>query len=241
MDANVSFASTNYGPLWRPVVDSWLRVVAHTSRHFAVSMSGKLGGIGITDRSYTHSAQNALVKDFLDIQDATHLFMTESDMILPDDCIVRLLDLDKDMASGLYFLRHGNGQPCLYKKTLVHRSNEYLHSPVSIFPTDRPFRIDCAGVGCVLIKRKVFEAVKFPWFDLKEANYGSDMYFYTKTKKAGMELWVDPRVSCCQIDYTIWNMADYQNRLQNDPEFAKNGFIIGSSDLYDGKYKAIEE
>lgn len=241
MKNKVVFASTNYGPLWRPVVDSWLRLVAFTSRQMTVEMTGSIAGIGVTDRSYTHSAQNALVKDFLSIPDATHLFLTESDMILPDDCIIKLLALDKDMASGLYFLRHGNGQPCLYKKTFVHRDNKFLHSPVSLFPTSEPFRIDCSGVGCVLIKRKVFETVEFPWFDLKEANYGSDMYFYTKTKEAGLELWVDPRVLCCQIDYTIWNLDDYHNRLKTDPEFAKNGFIIGDPTIYDGKTAILEK
>lgn len=238
---NIVFASTGYGPLWRPAVESWLRVVAYTERHLKEGLIGKISGLGITDRTYTHSAQNTIVKNFLDLSDSTHLFMTEMDMILPDDVIIKLLALDKDVASALYFLRHGDGQPCLYKKTLVHRNNEFLHSPVSLFPTGEPFRIDCPGVGCVLFKRKVFERVEFPWFDLAEAKYGSDMYFFTKVKKAGLEVWVDPRTVCCQIDYVVWNLDDYYERLKKDPEFGKNGFIIGTPDFYDPKYKTIDE
>lgn len=226
---NVAFASTNYGPLWRPAVESWLRVVAVTSRTMSVQLLGKLGGCGITDRMYTHSAENKLVEDFMNTPGATHLFMTESDMILPDDAILKLLELDKPVSSGIYFLRNGNGQPCLYQKLLTSRSNPYCHSPVTSFPTDAPFRVDCPGLGCVLFKREVFEKLEFPFFDLKEAMYGSDMYFFSKVKWAGIEVWADPRVMCDQIDYKIATFQDYQRRLKDDPKFAGSGAVLGSS------------
>ena len=228
----IIFSSTNYGPMWMPVVNSWLMATNYASRHLK---EGKLGGIAITDRMYTHSAENALVKDFLAMEDATHLFMTESDMILPTDSLIKLIELDKDIASGIYFLRNGNGQSCLYKKTWVSKLNPYPHSPVTLFPEDKPFRIDCPGVGCVLIKRKVLEGLKPPCFDLKEYNYGSDMYFYTNVKNAGFEVWAHPGVLCSQIDYVVWSIEDYHERLKLDPNFVKSGYIIGDSSFYDGK------
>ena len=124
---NIAFTSTAYGPLWAPCVSSWLRTVAYTARYFQVEHVGKIGGAGISDRMYTMTAQNCLVKETLLNPTFTHLFMTEMDMMLPHDCIIKLLALDKDMASGVYFLRSnlqaGRGQPCLYKKaTMIEAS-----------------------------------------------------------------------------------------------------------------------
>jgi len=193
---------------------------------------------------YTMSAENKLVEEMLVPRKHhapfTHLFMTESDMILPADCIVKLLALDKDMASGVYFLRSDNpntrGQPCLYKRPPMvaqgkEKEHEYGHLPVSLFPQTGPFRVDVSGLGCVLIKRNVFETVPRPWFDLhasdKGIGYGSDMYFYTNARKLGFQLWVDPSVACGQIDYYCTDINDYNERLKIDPDFAKSGYIIG--------------
>src|SRR3990167_5203876 len=140
---NVAFASTAYGPLWAPAVESWLRTIGYTARHFQIETLGKVGGACITDRIYTHSAENGLIKDMLE-QDFTHIFLTEMDMVLPHDCIVKLLGLDKDMASGVYFLRgdrqEHRGQPCLYKRAAAIPVGEakdvmakYYHTPVTLF------------------------------------------------------------------------------------------------------------
>lgn len=244
---NIAFASSNYGPLWSPVVESWLRVVGYTARHFQIEQLGKVGGIGVTDRLYVHSAENGLIRDMLK-NDFSHIFMTESDMVLPHNAIVKLMALDKDMASGVYFLRASDpqtrGQPCLYKKSTAIAAKDvdkaisrYYHAPVTLFPQSEPFRVDCAGLGCVLIKRKVFETLEYPWFDLRagddKANivgYGSDIYFYSHAKDAGFELWIDPTVQCGQIDYYQVTISDYQWQLDNNPKFAGSGYVIGIGD-----------
>lgn len=244
-DINIAFASTNYGPMWSPVIASWLRVVAYTARYFEINHVGKIGGAGVTDRMYQHSAENYLVLEMLSAEPKfTHIFMTESDMILPHDCITKLLALDKDMVSGVYFLRAGlqrdSGQPCLYKrapldKTEEKRNADYMHVNVKLFPSDAPFRVDCSGLGCVLIKRKVFEKLPHPWFNLQagskhEYGYGSDIYFYKHAKDHGMELWVDPSVQCGQIDYYETDLRDYEWQRENDPKFASRGYIVGHAD-----------
>lgn len=238
---NLAFTSTAYGPLWAPACASWLRAVAVGSRHFTVTpmgelgaegITGKVGAAGITDRAYTHQAENGLVEDFLSDKTLTHLFMTEMDMILPSDILQKLVALDKPIASGIYFLRNGRGQPCLFQKVLTSRDNPYVFSPVSAFPTDQPFRVDHPGLGCVLFKREVFEhpQMPYPWFDLAAKKFGSDMYFYTKVKDAGIEVWADPSVMCDQIDYKIETFEDYRKRLVEDPNFVKGGVLIGTSE-----------
>src|SRR5215475_7294797 len=91
-DLNVAFTSTGYGPVWPPAVSSWLRCVAYTARFCAIEHVGKIGGAAVTDRSYTHTAENRLVKEMLEApRRFSRIFMTESDMILPHDAIVNLL------------------------------------------------------------------------------------------------------------------------------------------------------
>lgn len=232
----IFFAATNYGPMWAPVVESWLAMISRTAKRFHVETPGPvdLTGVAITDRMYTHSAENAIANSFLLAEPRlTHVLMTECDMLLPPDTIIKLLEVDQPVVSGVYFLRSGRGQACLYVKTHSTKDNPYVHSPVSLFPTDEPFILDpkghggCPGLGCVLIRREVFERVSRPWFDLKENYYGSDMYFWTKVRDAGIDVWIDPRVRCAQIDYKVETIDDYHRRIEEDPKFASSGYIIG--------------
>ena len=226
----IAWGLTGYGPLpFMPVYTSHLRAIAWASRVFTVEVRGAIGGVGATDRMYTHSAENELAWELLQ-SDCTHLFMTEMDMVLPKHTLVALAELDKPIASGVYFLRHGQGKPCLYKKAVTTSENPFAHSPVHRFPETRPFRVDCPGLGCALIHRQVFEQLEYPWFDLAEKRYGSDMYFYTKVREAGIDVWAHPGVMCDQMDYTVVGYADYVQRLRTDPAFGSTGFIIGDPD-----------
>jgi len=243
-DVRIVWGLTGYGPLPYPAVyTSHMCAIAYAARQLMTTFlapSGMLGAYA-TDRMYTHSAENLLVRHFLEETDGTHLFMTELDMVLPHDTLTKLAALDKPIVSGLYFLRGGTGQPCLYAPAPVTpATNKFPHSPVRIFPLDRPFKLakkgGCAGLGCVLIAREVFEAIEPPWFDLKEKNektqegYGSDMYFYTKVREAGFEVWVDPTVRCDHMDYTVATYEDYVKQQKERPEDNLRGFIINADD-----------
>ena len=226
--ARIGWVLVNYGPIWSPAYTTHLIAAAHASRTLEIEMLGQIGTVAATDRMYTHQAENQGVQATLLDNHCTHIFMTENDMLLPKDCVLPLLALDKPVASGLYFLRQGDGQPCLYQRSLAPVGDDYSMSPVSLFPTEQPFRLNgCCGLGCVLIRREVFEQLDMPWFDLSYGRYGSDMYFYTRLRRAGIDVWVDPRVRCDQIEYKVWSFADYEERLKADPKFPSSGTLIG--------------
>jgi len=243
----IAWAMVAYGPFpYAPVYTSHMKAIAYASRHYATEfVDGSAGILSAfsTDRMYTHSAENFVIHRLLsEIPDATHVFLTEMDMVIPHDTIPKLAALDKPIASGLYFLRGGKGQPCLYAPAPVTPAlNKYPHTPITMFPTETPFKLakagGCCGLGCVLIRREVFESIEAPWFDLKERNvktqegYGSDMFFYTKVREAGIEVWVDPTVRCAHMDYTEVTFDAYIERLKNDDPDLKKGYIIGASDL----------
>mgnify|MGYP001581939255 CR=1 FL=1 len=228
----VAFAIPGYGPIYPQVYANHLAVAAYTSRYLSFHHLGQLPVIGASDKMYLHSACNAIVEDFLS-SDCTHIFWTEQDMLMPFYTIVKLLEHDKDICSGVYFLRKGNGQPCLYLKgdASIHTG---IHSavPVTLFPEDSFFQVHCPGMGCVLMKREVFEKIEKPWFDLKEGwqggkiyGYGQDIYWYSKVADAGLEVWVDSGIHCSQVMDCNVSLHDYRKRIA-DPEFKVIGAII---------------
>lgn len=232
----IAWCLPNYGPLFSSVYASHLATIAYTSRTFHVERLGELPMIGATDRMYIHSACNTIVEEAL-AQDITHIFWTESDMILPKDAVIKLAKMQKPIASGVYFLRGGSGQPCLYKHTPVEiKENPYLHTPVTVYDERKPFRVDCPGMGCVLISMDVFRTIEKPWFDLKSNShgkkdgYGQDLYFYTKVRWAGFEVWVNPEVICDQIDTYIVGYADYRKKLVENKE-PFGGFIVAEEQV----------
>jgi len=230
---NIVFCATTYMQVWAPAVESWLRACTIGDRYLRDSGCGKICGVGLTQRQYVHSADNQLVKDFLADETATHILHVEADMIIPDNAIELLLAVHQPIVSAVYFLRNGNGQPCLYKRSVALKGNPYGQSPVSLFPTDRPFQLNgCPGLGCLLIERQVFEKMPPPWFQLKdgEGGYRSDMYFFKHARDAGFPVWVQPAVACGQIDYQVVGLEDYKQRLETDPAFAGSGFIIGTAE-----------
>ena len=226
----VAWAMPNYGPIFSVVYASHLAAIAYASRFFTNEQIGDMPMLACTDRMYITSACNTIVKEARG-NNLTHIFWTESDMILPKDAVPKLLALKKPIASGIYFLRGGTGQPCLYKRTpLEMKENPYLHTPITMYDERGPFRVDCPGMGCVLIEMGVFDKVPEPWFDLKSNDvgktngYGQDLYFYTKVRWAGIEVWVDPSVICDQIDTQVVGYKDYRRRLAEGKGFG-GGFI----------------
>lgn len=226
----LAWAMPNYGPIFSPVYASHLATIAVASRYMTVEFMGKIPMIGATDRCYIHIACNNIVEE---CQQAgmTHIFWTESDMLLPVDTIPKLLEMDKDIAAGVYFLRGGEGQPCLYKRTPVTvKENPYVHTPIRVYDERGPFKVDCPGMGCVLMKLSLFDKLEEPFFDLKASRkgmkdgYGQDLYFFSKTRWAGIETWVNPDVVCDQIDtYTI-GYKDYRKYLL-EKQKNRDGFI----------------
>jgi hypothetical protein len=75
----------------------------------------------------------------------------------------------------------------------------------SISKRRKPFTVDYAGFGWLLIKHGVFEhsEMKYPWFAPKMQVFesgevqdmcGEDVSFCLDAKESGFEIWCDPRI-----------------------------------------------
>jgi len=221
----LAFCIPNYGPLDACVYHNHLAVVAHASRTFDIKC------IGSTDKMYLHTASNALVRGALEAN-VDYIFWTENDMLLPFDVVEKLHRHRKDICSGLYFLRSGSYQPCLYV-----RNDEMIEDdscgfvPISIFPENELFKVQACGCGCVLFKADMFRGIEEPWFNLDENKYGQDMYFYKKVYDKKIDVYADTSVQCEQLgDKVKTSIEDYRKYLK-DPNSRARGFIQASSGI----------
>lgn len=144
-----------------------------------------------------------------------YILFLDADMTHPADTLVKLLAHNKDIVGGLY---HYGAHP-FPPVALVRNSDDSMRYTAITLYDDALFRVDATGMGCVLIKREVFENVEFPWFLYEEdpdkgiRSISEDMHFFKKVRAEGYEVWIDPTVKCGHIktvEITEQNFLPYQ-------------------------------
>lgn len=92
------------------------------------------------------------------------LLVIESDIITPADTLQKLAALNVDVAYGVYLFR--GSRP--YQTNVCRFVNgPYPDSPLTLYPDElekvwgKTTRVSGAGLGCVLIQRRVLEAIDF--------------------------------------------------------------------------------
>jgi GT2 family glycosyltransferase len=72
------------------------------------------------------------------------------------------------------------------------RAEGWLSWPLN---ESRPFMIDAAGFGCVLIHKSVFARLPRPWY-VSDAGQTEDIYFCRQAREAGVPIVAHPGVVC---------------------------------------------
>lgn len=133
------------------------------------------------------------------------LLFVDSDVIVTDSVIDKLVEADKDVVTGIY-----------HKKSLTIRHSEVYRitgdKKFEAYPTDEVpaglFEITACGFGCVLLKRevvrKVMEATKgvpfkFVQGDNKSVYISEDIYFCNELSKLGIRIYADGTAVCGHV------------------------------------------
>ncbi|MHC4193682.1 MAG: hypothetical protein ACYSP9_05850, partial [Planctomycetota bacterium] len=141
----------------------------------------KSGGRGDVNR--THVCQRFLADDRFDA-----LMLCDLDQIFPSDTLERLRSHDLDMVSGHYMKRTTKHLLSIWQSSVT---DEWPYMPFLDPPTEGLHKLASSGFGCVLIKRKVIEAVadllphganpfeigRLPEAAFYQTNFGSDYRF----------------------------------------------------------------
>lgn len=145
-----------------------------------------------------------------------YVLMVDNDVTPPSDALVNLLSHGVDFVSGFYLHRNADNMPT--DRTCVCKLRdpsgiEYFNYPLESEYTRQELaekrengehlvEIHGGGMGCALVRRKVFERLRYPWFDwvnYDDRNRGmlsEDLYFCEKMRKKGIKRHADTRVGC---------------------------------------------
>lgn len=136
--------------------------------------------------------RNEIVRDMIKINpDAQWLWFIDDDHSFPAECIMRLLDRNVDIIQPIISTRKPPYRPYGY----MFRDGEFWSIKWGDIPTDgKPMKVDAVGAGGTLIRRKVLDALRDPWFEEGKTyadSIGEDLTFCRKAQLAGFQCWLD--------------------------------------------------
>lgn len=133
-----------------------------------------------------------------------YILWIDSDNVFTIDDFLKLYNLNKDIASGLYLTHNG-----LHYATVKDWSEDYYkkHGTFEFLTAEHlkkekaPFVVDYTGFGFILIKKGVFEKLEYPWFRPLWKQFGNiseftmeDVSFCHLAKEQKIDVWVHPEV-----------------------------------------------
>ena len=124
--------------------------------------------------------------------ECTHILWLDSDMRFPNITLEALLSHDKDIVACNYSTRVEPHMPVAFASK--HDMGERLSADVGLN------KVAAVGMGCMLVKRNVFESMTLPYFGVEwNQDYtsliGEDLYFANKADLAGYDIWIDSDLS----------------------------------------------
>lgn len=175
----------------------------------ALNAMNQYGNAGFTlrqDKPIDHNRNMMVHQRFLP-SEATHLLFVDSDTMIPPHTIGKLLELDVEVACGIYsVMKMIDGLPhysyCC--GDLLLDNEKYLLRLLGEVPT-KPFKVTFSGCGCMLIKRNVFEKMPKPWFLHKYIDVDKlqrtheDTHFCQQLQQLDIPIWMHPDVMCEHI------------------------------------------
>ncbi|MBP5311911.1 MAG: hypothetical protein J6112_03655 [Clostridia bacterium] len=145
-----------------------------------------------------------------------YVLMVDSDVVLPKDALINLLDDPKDVCLG-YCPRRSSGE--YHGQTSIFKLLTETGSRWKSFPPESAYtgaelaelkakeeykvHVHGGGMACALIKADVFQRLKYPWFDW--INYkdkgvlSEDLFFCEGCRKNSIPVYADTRVSCGHV------------------------------------------
>jgi hypothetical protein len=153
------------------------------------------------DHARNAACQHALEKGF------TWLFFLDDDVVPPPDVLPKLISKGRDIIGGLYYRRAEPIVPVMLVDTKPKPSF------ITQFQVGSLVEVDLIGAGCMLVHRRVLEAMpppRFEWlidydgvlnkkFIPEEDRCSEDFAFCRRAKKLGFSVCVDTSVQCSHI------------------------------------------
>ncbi len=165
-----------------------------------------------------------------------YLFSVDSDIVLPNDTLVKMLSHDVDMVSGVYIQR----KPAQEIVEIYRKNNIGGVSNVPFIQLQPAglHEVDGCGFGCVLVKSEVIRKIGYPQFVYKSAidhahTVSEDVYFCGKAQEKGAKIYVDSTIICKHIGNTVF-LPTIPDSIQTEN---KKIIEVASQDLLPEKHR----
>lgn len=125
----------------------------------------------------------------------SHILFLDADVLPRKTTLEKLIKNDKDIVMGVYPIsRNGELRWSVSREATFNAEKELPRNP---------FKISSGGFGVVMVKFKVFESLRWPYwknvFVPGDVEMGEDIYFCEQAREAGFDIWCDPKVKCGHI------------------------------------------
>lgn len=162
---------------------------------------------------------NNVIKKFL-ASDCERLMLLDDDITPPVETIQMLFDDNKEIVGArvLFSQPHFDGpMSCAGIFDGQNKPYRLIDTIAGLDECDPVHKVDFLGFACVMIKRKVFEKIKAPWFiqkfskDGSELLKGTDTKFCERAKTKGIKIYCDLRLLTGQK--IEMNLAEVVNNM----------------------------
>jgi len=120
----------------------------------------------------------------------TRILFLDDDMAFPAQTVTQLCAHALDVVSGLYVGRTAPHYPLIFSQ--FEDRGAHLHVLTGTEPPLLP--IAAAGLGCCLVRMRVFDRLERPYFRLGELNsdvWSDDLGFFKRVQAAGIQSYCD--------------------------------------------------
>lgn len=147
-----------------------------------------------TDESRCQAVKQARVYN------ARYIWFIDDDTVPPADAgrhLIYILEQNPKamVAGGIYCTRSSPPEPIVYQ--------EQGNGPFWDWKVGETFKCWGLGTGCMMVNMDVFEHLAEPWFlttDTATKKETDDLYFCSKVREAGFEIWAHGGILCHHYD-----------------------------------------
>lgn len=132
----------------------------------------------------------------------SHVFFLDDDTVFKPDTLIKLICHNVDMVTGLMLMRDYPHKSLIFDRFLHNGAAEH------VFLSDKHkgglLPIAASGLGCCLIKCKVFSKLEEPFFRFAEIDkdgLGEDLGFFRRVQNLGLQHY-------CDLDVPVGHMTN---------------------------------